>query len=108
MIEHEVNPDGMAHIAIVNENLGEGGLGLAWHYKIDELPILNHWIHVEKGCYVWGIEPGNCNVRGRAFNRNKNTLAYIQPGDSYSFTLQFEILDGPSAIGDFEDRIASL
>ena len=90
---------GMVHVGLVNDRLG---LGLTWTFPRRELPILNQWQHFHKGTYVTGLEPGNCSVLGRAWNRKHGTLEYIAPGATRDFHLQLGVLDGAREIRAFE------
>jgi hypothetical protein len=89
----------MVHVGLVNDRLG---LGLTWTFPRRELPILNQWQHFHKGTYVTGLEPGNCSVLGRAWNRKHGTLEYIAPGATRDFHLQLGVLDGAREIRAFE------
>ena len=90
---------GMAHVGLVNDRLG---LGLTWTFPRRELPILTQWQHFHKGTYVTGLEPGNCSVLGRAWNRNHGTLEYLAPGATRNFHLQLGVLDGARESRAFE------
>ena len=56
--------------------------------------------------YVTGVEPGNCSVLGRAWNRKNGTLQHIQPGEVREFELEIGVLDGAKEIAAFERRVA--
>jgi hypothetical protein len=90
---------GMVHVGLVNDRLG---LGLTWTFPRKEIPILNQWQHFHKGTYVTGIEPGNCSVLGRAWNRKNGTLEMIEPGATREFHLELGVLDGAKEIRAFE------
>lgn len=104
---HDLEPDaaGNVEVALVNDRLF-GGTALTWRYRKEELPILNQWQHFEAGCYVTGIEPGNCSVLGRAANRAAGTLQSIGPGEVRRFRLQMAVLEGTAAIRELEGRLA--
>ena len=93
---------GRVHIGLLNEKLG---LGLYWQFKHSEIPIVNHWQHFHKGTYVTGIEPGNCSVLGRAWNRKHGTLQYIEPGEVREFNMEIGVLDGVDEMREFERKV---
>jgi len=93
---------GNVHVGMINDRLG---LGLTWKFPRKEIPIVNQWQHFHKGTYVTGIEPGNCSVLGRAWNRKNGTLEYLQPGESRDFHLELGVLDGAKEIRAFEREV---
>ena len=93
---------GNVNVGLINDRLQ---MGLYWKFPIAEMPILNHWQHFHRGTYVTGIEPGNCSVLGRAWNRKHDTLQYIQPGEIRDFHLEIGVLDGSDEVRNFE-RVA--
>jgi hypothetical protein len=64
---------------------------LSWSPQ--QLPRLVQWKMAGAGEHVLGIEPANCHVEGRAVERERGTLIYLQPGDSrtYELTLAVQI-----------------
>lgn len=93
---------GQVHVGLLNDKLG---LGLYWKFKRSEIPIVNHWQHFHKGTYVTGIEPGNCSVLGRAWNRKHKTLQYIEPGEVREFNIEIGVLDGQREMQTFERQV---
>ena len=80
-------------------------MGLYWKFKRNEIPIVNQWQHFHKGTYVTGIEPGNCSVLGRAWNRKHKTLQHIEPGGVREFNMEIGILDGTKELRAFEREV---
>ena len=93
---------GNVHVGLINDRLE---LGLYWKFPRRELPILNQWQHFHRGTYVSGIEPGNCSVLGRVWNRKHKALQYIQPGEVREFHLEIGVLDGAREIRAFEREV---
>ena len=93
---------GKVHVGLLNDKLG---LGLYWKFKRSEIPVVNQWQHFHKGTYVTGIEPGNCSVLGRAWNRKHKTLEYIEPGEVREFNLEIGVLDGDAEMRAFEREV---
>ena len=56
--------------ALVNENI-HTRVEMTWS---DSLPILAHWRSMACGDYVCGLEPTNCYIMGRKFERENGTL----------------------------------
>ena len=44
------------------------------------------------GVYALGIEPANCLVEGRAAERERGTLIFLEPGASVQYRLEVEII----------------
>lgn len=83
-------------------------LGLAVELRFDPtaLPWLNHWKCPRAGDYALGLEPGTCNVSGRAKAKQDNILKYIRPGEILDFDIEVIILDEPAAIDEAISRLA--
>ncbi|MEK6756331.1 MAG: DUF4432 family protein, partial [Bacteroidota bacterium] len=54
-----------------------------------------------EGTYELGMEPANCWVQGRARERERGTLQFLDPGEERVFFLQIGMLDGLEAIDQF-------
>ena len=64
----------MAHKAsIVNESI-HTRVDMTWS---DTLPILAHWRSMASGDYVCALEPTNCYIMGRKFERENGTLPVL-------------------------------
>ncbi len=95
---------GFAHVGVVNRAL-RPPLGVAVSFRKRELPRLIQWKMMGRGTYVCGIEPANCLVEGRAKERERGTLEFLQPGEAREFELSVSVLDSEEAIGAFERRL---
>jgi hypothetical protein len=98
----QADRQGNVHVGLLNDKLE---LGLYWKFKRNEIPIVNQWQHFHKGTYVTGIEPGNCSVLGRAWNRKHKTLQHIEPGEVREFNMEIGILDGTKELRAFEREV---
>jgi hypothetical protein len=87
--------DGWARTAFVNRRLG---LGLYIKQRAEELPWLWQWKQLGYGAYVGGVEPANCIGRGRAYDRERGTLQFLEPGEQRKHSLEIGVLDGGQAI----------
>jgi hypothetical protein len=83
---------------------GKLGLGLFVHYRQKELPRFIQWKMAGEGEYVLGFEPANCLVEGRAKERERGTLQFLEPGESREFLVNIGVLDGNSEIDEFKRR----
>jgi hypothetical protein len=94
---HELIPenDAYVHVILVNRRVE---LALHIQYRKQELPWLVQWKMLRKSFYVLGIEPANCRVEGRAKERERGTLRFVQPGESTEFDLTMRIYEGNSLI----------
>lgn len=68
--------DGWPTARIVNESLGVT-VDLSW--DPEAMPRLHQWVHPRAGVYALGIEPANCSVGGRAFDRAEGRLPLLEP-----------------------------
>lgn len=104
---HEMKEDtsGIVRCALVNDNLEKEGFGVYINYKKEQLPHFTEWKMMGEGDYVVGMEPANCSVEGRAKEREKGTLQFIQPGEVKRFELEMGILSCRKEIEEFEKSI---
>jgi len=104
---HEIVPDasGCITTALANEELG---FGFYVRYRKDQLPRFTEWKMMGEGTYVVGMEPGNCLVEGRAKERERGTLQYIQPGEVREFDLEIGVLDSAEAIRSLAEELNAL
>jgi hypothetical protein len=98
------DPDGWAVTALVNRRLG---LGVYIKQRPDQLPWLWQWKNTGQGAYVAGVEPANCFGRGRADDRQRGTLKFLEPGQAQAYSLEIGVLDSPEAIADLEREVAA-
>lgn len=93
--------DGLTSALLANKKLG---LGLFVQYRQRELPNFIQWKMVAEGEYVLGFEPANCLVEGRAKERERKTLQFLEPGETREFLVHIGILDGAAAIDQFKSE----
>jgi hypothetical protein len=67
-------------------------------YSKEELPYLSQWKCMRSGEYVLGLEPGNCDVGGRASARSDGRLKFIQPGEVKFNRIVVDVISGENAI----------
>ena len=99
------NADGWARTAFVNRRLG---LGLFIKQHPEELPFLWQWKQLGYGAYVAGVEPANCFGRGRADDRTRGTLQFLEPGGQRMHSLEIGVLDCAQAIDAFTASVAEV
>ena len=97
--------DGLARAILWNPELRSGaGLGFALRFDPHQLPGLFTWRMLGHGTYVMAIEPANCvTIAGRVDAGKRGTLPFLEPGESRTYDLEFEVLTN---VADFE-RVAS-
>ena len=71
--------------ALVNES-EHIRMDLSWS---DSLPILAHWRSMASGDYVCGLEPTNCYIMGRKFERENGTLPVLKPFETVKTEIKF-------------------
>ena len=59
-----------------------------------------------EGTYVMGLEPSNCGVEGRAKERERGTLQYIEPGGRRHYEVEIGVLTSNEEIDEFQEKIA--
>lgn len=80
---------GQVEVRLVNPSFDKGhGLGVSWRYALADYPVLVQWKMMGEGNYVAGIEPGNCHVTGRAEERERGTLQYLQPQEVRRYRIE--------------------
>jgi hypothetical protein len=89
--ELESEPDGSVTIKLINKALNNG-FGIYVKYLLDRLPKFIEWKMMGQGNYVVGIEPANCYVEGRAKERERGTLQFLEPGEEKEISLEIGIL----------------
>jgi len=99
---HDVpaSEDGFARVALVNRALAPpAGVAIAWRKA--ELPNLVQWKMMGRGHYVMGIEPSNCELAGRAAERRRGAVRFLEPGESCELELRVSVLGSAAEIDRF-------
>lgn len=108
---HDVFPDENRHvwIALVNKRFNDGqGIGLYVKYHKSQFPHLVQWKMMSEGTYVVGIEPANCHVEGRARERERGTLQFLEVGGRRHFETEIGVLTNAHEIEALEEKIARI
>ena len=91
VVVHDVTPgsDGWASARVNNAGFNGGrGLSLTIRYRKEQLPFLWQWRNFKERGYVMGVEPGNADMRGRAYNRERGTLPILEVGERREYELE--------------------
>jgi hypothetical protein len=101
---HDLAADasGCTQAAIANPALGHG---VSIRYPKAQMPEFIEWKMMGVRNYVVGMEPANCSVLGRAAERQRGTLQFLEPGERREYRLEIGVLDGKSAIEQFEREV---
>jgi hypothetical protein len=103
------DPRGRTFIALVNRDIGDGtALGIVMRWSLAELPEFTQWKNPAQGAYVLGLEPGTITPIGRGPLREKGRLPMIEPLESRTISIDFEVLDGAEAMDAVESEARSL
>ena len=107
---HRMRADenGFVRCALVNENIEGQGLGVYLSYKLVQLPNFIQWKMMGEAEYVVGMEPANCQVEGRAKERQRKALQVLKPGEKKEFCLEVGVLREKSQIEEFERKTNAL
>jgi hypothetical protein len=90
--------EGYATVLLANSRLA---VGLFVRFRQKELPRFIQWKMMGEGTYVLGLEPANCSVQGRAKERERGTLQFLDPGEEKEFHLCIGIIEGQPSIDRF-------
>lgn len=112
---HEFAKDerGRVQTAIINKgtnagNSQENGFGVYCAYSPEQLPKFIEWKMMGAGTYVVGMEPANCLVMGRAYERQAGTLQFLEPGEVRDYSLEIGVLSGSEEIASFENKCLTM
>ncbi|HEY3397377.1 MAG TPA: aldose 1-epimerase family protein [Armatimonadota bacterium] len=108
---HELAGDaaGQTCVALVNDSTDAGQpLGLAIRYSLEMLPILTQWRMPGAGNYVTGIEPATNRGDGRPVERAAGRMKSLEPGQSRTYDLSFEVLTTAGALAQVTSEIQAL
>jgi len=98
---HELDPDKIEnnlasviiqnpHFPTIHHNTNkEISVRLSWDVRT--LSNLIQWRMHGAGIYALGIEPSNCDVKGRVFERSRGSLIFLEPGDKKDYQLEILI-----------------
>jgi len=107
--EMQADTDNHIYVALVNRAFNGGqGLGLYVRYHKTQLPKFIQWKMNGEGMYVVGLEPANCLVEGRAKERERGTLQYIEPGGRRHYIVEIGVLTSNEEIARFAEKIAAI
>ena len=101
--------DGFVYSALINKNMPDGGqFGFYVKYNINELPKFTQWKMNGTREMVVGMEPANCWVEGRAKERERGTLQFLEPGEQREYHLEFGVLTSEEEVAEFEGKVESI
>jgi Domain of unknown function (DUF4432) len=101
--EMAAGPDGRVKAAVANRALGHG---VYVRYPKAQLPNFIEWKMMGQGNYVVGMEPANCLVMGRADERARGTLQFLEPGERRDYELEIGVLTSREEIDAFAAEVA--
>jgi hypothetical protein len=92
--------DGFAAVVLANPELGGGtGFGISVRFDPRQLPALFTWRMLGYGTYVMGMEPANCpTIEGRVEAGKRGTLPFLEPGETRSYDLHFDVLESSEEV----------
>ena len=93
--------NGQCSAGLYNAKLG---LAVSIRFQKAQLPWLTNWQHWGKGEYVTGLEPGTHPPIGQTKAREQQSLIFLEPGETRTYDLEFEVLTDESVI----DRILKI
>lgn len=107
---HDLAADarGRTFIALVNRDLEGRPLAIVERFSVKELPHFTQWKMVRRGFYVLGLEPGTIPPIGRGVLRERGELPVLAGQQTYSVTIDFEVLETAEEIAALEKEAAAL
>lgn len=97
--------EGYVVVALINEKLG---IGIYEKFSKEQLPRFVQWKQMGRGFYVMALEPCTNYSEGRAQERKKDRLQYIEVGQTKKFELEIGVLDGKEEIDKVKEKISRL
>jgi hypothetical protein len=98
--------EGYVSVGLVNPSFRGGqGIGVYLRYLKSELPKFTEWKCTDEGTYVCGFEPANCWVEGRAKERERGTLQFLEAGETREYHLEIGVLTSSDEIRAFEEKL---
>jgi len=91
--------EGYANALLINRALQ---FGVHLRFRLAELPHMIEWKMMQQGMYVLGLEPANCWVEGRAKDRERGILRFLEPGEKVEFRVEIGVLTDAEAISTQE------
>ena len=87
---------------------GDRGVSMKWSVK--DLPYLTQWKNTvaKTDGYVTGLEPGTSFPHNRKWERAKNRVSKLQPGQSRGFDIEFGIQTSKTEVSALARKIDSL
>ena len=100
--------EGLVRAGLVNKNLPGGqAFGFYVQYRKSELPKFTQWKQNGAREYVVGLEPANCWVEGRAVERERGTLQFLEPGETREYHVEIGVLADAGEVSAFEELVNS-
>jgi hypothetical protein len=102
------DPQTKQTLAMLRNARGDLAAVLRWNLR--ELPYFTQWKNTaaEADGYVTGLEPGTNLPNTRRFERERNRVVKLGPGELYRASLRVEILDSAVAVTRAEQEIQRL
>ena len=97
--------NGHVRAGVVNPDLA---LGIYVRYHQSQMPRFVQWKMMGEGDYVLGLEPSNAWVEGRAQERERGTLPYLEAGGRRHYETEIGLLTSEEEILEFEKQIESV
>jgi hypothetical protein len=101
-----VDAEGFVRAALVNDGFAGGhGFGFYVSYPAEQLSRFTEWKMMGQVDYVVGMEPANCLVEGRARERERGTLQFLEPGEQREYDLEIGVLENAEHITRFRAAV---
>ena len=96
---HEMEGDDSGKVTVVLVSDHEDpSFGISMVYDSQTLPKFNQWKMTAANHFVLGLEPANCNTKGREDERNQGTLQSLEPGERREFSVELRVLEDETSV----------
>jgi galactose mutarotase-like enzyme len=95
---HDMNSGSDKVTVVLVSDHEDPSFGISMVYDPRTLPKFNQWKMTAANHFVLGLEPANCNTRGREHERNKGTLQFLEPGERREFSVELRVLEDEKSV----------
>jgi hypothetical protein len=98
---HQMKPDAAGKVTVVLvSDRDKADFGIALTYDSSTLPEFVEWKMTGTNHFVLGLEPANCQSKGRKAERERGTLQTIAPGERREFHAELRVLEGADEVAE--------
>jgi len=100
--------EGNTLCAVINEKLDQDIQGLYIRFNRRQLPEFFEFKMMGQSDYQLGLEPSNCLPMGRAVEKERNGLPFLEGQESKDFTIEMGIIESQNEYNSIKTEIENL